>query len=309
MISVVIPTYKNKEQFIKNLGHNLFFLKECEVIVVNDSPQESLMKDLMIFPQIQLIENKTNLGFAGAIHRGIQQAKGNFILLLNNDVLLNDNFFLKAANILQKDEKMFAVSFAQKEKNITLVGKNQIYWKSGFFQHKKADNFKLGINGWAEGGACIINKKLYEKVGGFDPLYSPFYWEDVDLSYRAWKNGYQILFDPSIVVIHHHKSTIGKFFNSNWITEIAYRNQFIFIWKNIEDPVLLLSHLIHLLYSLPIMMFKDFAYVKGFIKAVFLLPAIIAKRKHYAITDYEVLSKFSCYSGVYPVRKKSRNSV
>lgn len=292
MISVVIPTYKNKEETIKNLEHNLPFLKGCEIVVINDNPQESLKPDFDLFPQIKLIENDTNLGFAGTIHRGIQKAKGNFVMLLNNDVLLHDTTYLKAAERLQKDENIFGISFSQKEKDNSIVGKNIIYWESGFFQHKKADNIKPGINGWAEGGACIINKKLYEKIGGFDPLYSPFYWEDIDLSYRAWKSGYKVLFEPNVLVTHYHESTIGKFFNTNWVTEIAYRNQFIFIWKNVENPTLLLSHLAHLLYSLPIMIFKDLNYVKGFIKAFLLFPTIISKRKHYKMRDQTILDKF-----------------
>jgi len=303
MISVVIPTYKNKDKFIKMMLHNLTFLKGCEIVVVNDDPQESLMKECRLFPHVTLIENKVNLGFAGAIHKGIQQTKNDYVMLLNSDVFLNDSSFTKSIDIFRKDKNIFAVGFLQKEKKPSLVGKNEIYWKKGFFQHKKANNIKPGINGWAEGGACIINKKLYEKVGGFDSLYSPFYWEDIDLSYRAWKSGYSIWFDPNILVTHHHESTIGQFFNARKITEVAYRNQFIFIWKNIEDSTLLLSHLLHLIYSLPIMIFKDLAYIKGFMKAIFLLPSIVTRRKHHTITDFEILNKFSCHSG------KSRNPV
>jgi len=303
MISVVIPTYKNKDKFIKMMLHNLTFLKGCEIVVVNDDPQESLMKECRLFPHVTLIENKVNLGFAGAIHKGIQQTKNDYVMLLNSDVFLNDSSFTKSIDIFRKDKNIFAVGFLQKEKKPSLVGKNEIYWKKGFFQHKKANNIKPGINGWAEGGACIINKKLYEKVGGFDSLYSPFYWEDIDLSYRAWKSGYSIWFDPNIFVTHHHESTIGQFFNARKITEVAYRNQFIFIWKNIEDSTLLLSHLLHLIYSLPIMIFKDLAYIKGFMKAIFLLPSIVTRRKHHTITDFEILNKFSCHSG------KSRNPV
>ena len=292
MISVVIPTYKNKEELIKNLKHNFEFLKDCEVIVINDDPDASITNDLKIFPDLILAENNTNLGFAGAVHRGIKQAKGDFIMLLNSDVLLNDTSYLKAIDMLRKDENTFAISFAQKEKDGTPVGKNQIYWESGFFQHKKASNLKTGINGWAEGGACIVNKKLYEKVGGFDSLYSPFYWEDIDLSYRAWKSGYQILFNPDILVTHHHESTIGTYFTKDKIRIIAYRNQFIFIWKNIENNALLLSHIGRLICSLPVMMFKDFSFVTGFWNALLLLPKIISKRKKSKINDKEILDKF-----------------
>ncbi|PJE58197.1 MAG: glycosyltransferase family 2 protein, partial [Candidatus Portnoybacteria bacterium CG10_big_fil_rev_8_21_14_0_10_36_7] len=48
-------------------------------------------------------------------------------------------------------------------------------------------------------------------LNGFDELYSPFYWEDIDLSYRAWKTGYTVLFDPQVLVEHHHETTIRTF--------------------------------------------------------------------------------------------------
>ena len=292
MISVIIPTFKNEEELIKNLKHNLPFLRGCEVIVVNDNPNRSIKKSLEVFPQIVLIENQKNLGFTGAVHKGIIHANKDYILLLNSDVVLTDSSYVKALDTMKKDQRVFAVSFAQKEKDGSTVGKNSIYWEKGFFQHKKAPDLKPGINGWAEGGSCMLNKRVYKEIGGFDPIYAPFYWEDIDLSYRAWKAGYEVLFDPEIVVTHHHESTIGKYFSQEYIKPIAYRNQFIFIWKNIENSTLLLTHLIRTKWSLPMMIFKDRSYVKGFLKALMLLPKVIAKRKHSKISDGEILEKF-----------------
>ena len=194
--------------------------------------------------------------------------------------------------MMREDKQIFAVSFAQKEKNGSIVGKNNIYWEKGFFQHKKAGDLKPGINGWAEGGSCMLNKNIYKEIGGFDSLFAPFYWEDIDLSYRAWKVGYEILFNPEIIVTHHHESTIGKYFSPASIKSVAYRNQCIFIWKNIEDSSLLLSNVARLLFSLPIMMFKDISYVKGFWSALLLLPKILRERTHSKISDKEILNMF-----------------
>lgn len=241
MISVVIPSYKNKELFLKNLKSNLPYLENCEVIVVNDYPQESLKEDLKDLP-LKLIENTENLGFAGAVNRGVAHATNKYVFLMNSDVDLPNANFKKALEHFEKNKKLFAVSLAQEEKDGTIVGKNKIYWQKGFFQHSKANNLNLGFNAWAEGGASIVDKQKFDAIGGFDELYKPFYWEDIDLSYRAWKSGYEILFDPTILVIHHHESTIGKYFSSGAVKKIAYRNQLIFIWKNITDRKLVFDH-------------------------------------------------------------------
>ncbi len=294
-ISVVIPVYKKIDQFISNLKENITFLKDCEIIIVNDDPSESLAPYLVDFKQIILIENKKNLGFAPTVNVGFAQVTNPYVLLLNSDVVLEDASFKKALEHF-KDKTVFAVSFAQKEKNGQIVGKNTIYWEKGFFQHKKSDNLNFGINGWAEGGSCLIDTNKFRDLNGFDEMFSPFYWEDIDLSYRAWEKGYQILFDPSIVVQHHHESTIGSYYKKLHITQIAYRNQLLFIWKNITNPGLLFTHVFYLkLFILKSILKGNMPFLKGYFQALLTLPTVIKKRnKNNSIQkDHEILSKFS----------------
>lgn len=268
MISVVIPTYKNKDQFLENLKHNLIFLKECEIVIVNDNPEQSLIKELNEYKNIVLIENNKNLGFGLAVNIGIQKAKNNIIMLLNDDVILNDESYKKAITDLSNNPKLFGISFAQKEKNESIVGKNIVYWKKGLFFHQQANDLLKGENGWAEGGSCIINKKIFLDLNGFDPIYKPFYWEDIDLSYRAKKAGYSVLFDPEILVEHHHESTIGKFFSKEYIKTISFRNQLLFTWKNTNLGQKII-HFLLLPYNILYYVIKgEFAFVKGFFRAV-----------------------------------------
>ena len=268
MISVVIPAYKNHNEFLKKLKNNLSYLNNCEIIIVNDNPEKSLKQELKPFKNIILLENKKNLGFSQTINHGVAKAKEEYVMLLNDDVVLHDESFLAAVKYFKKDPQLFAVSFSQKEKDGSIVGKNVVYWKNGLFFHQKADNLTFGDNGWAEGGACIIDKQKFQKLGGFDPIYSPFYWEDIDLCYRAKKAGYKILFDPNIMVEHHHESTIGKYFSKDYVKTIAFRNQFLFIWKNIRGGKIL-SHFLFLPFNLVYYIFKrEIAFIKGFFAAI-----------------------------------------
>lgn len=296
MISVIIPSYKNKELLLKNLKNNLPYLNDCEVIVVNDYPEESLQEDLKKLP-VKLIENPKNLGFGAAVNRGASQAAGEYLLFLNSDVELSNANFRKALDHFVKNKKLFAVSFAQEEKDGSIVGKNKFFWQNGFFRHSKADNLNFGFNGWAEGGASIIDKAKFDQLGGFDEIYKPFYWEDIDFSYRAWKSGYEVLFDPHIKVVHPHESTIGKYFTSGKVKKIAYRNQLIFIWKNISDFSLILNHLILFIPNLLSLLLKgQFSFLTAIIQAKLKLPQISQKRltqkKLYKLRDMEVLNIF-----------------
>ena len=75
-----------------------------------------------------------------------------------------------------------------------------------------------------------------------DPLFNPFYWEDIDLSYRAVKAGYALKFEKKSIVHHYHeKGKILTFFSGSLIQELL-RNQFVFIWKNMSDIDIIRSH-------------------------------------------------------------------
>lgn len=293
-ISVVIPVYKNTEMFLTNLKHNLQFLKQEEVIIVNDNPQESLITQLEPFKNVKLIENPTNLGFGSTVNNGVKAASHDYCMLLNTDVLLFDDSYKKGLTYFS-DPTTFAVSFAQKEKNDELVGKNKIYWKKGFFQHTRVYEQTWGENGWAEGGSCIIDRKKMQKLSGFDPIYNPFYWEDIDLSYRAWKAGYKIIFAPEIIVEHHHESTIGTYFSKNVVQTIAYRNQLLFIWKNITDHNLLMSHYLAVLKMLlSSLLNRDLNFIKGFTEALKKRSEITDNHRplSHSHTDHEILARF-----------------
>ncbi|MDA1317178.1 MAG: hypothetical protein O3B87_04095, partial [bacterium] len=196
----------------------------------------------------------------------------------------------------ENDDHLFAISLKQKEKDGSYVGKNLIFWNDGFVQHSKADDMISGINGWAEGGASLVDVAKFRTLGGFDELYAPFYWEDIDLSYRAWKRGYSILFTSDIEVEHHHETTISKYFTRRDITSIAYRNQLIFIWKNISSLSLIVSHKFALLKRIiRSILTGDGAFLYGFFQATLRFPAILIKRMKvpHNLTDHEIFSQFT----------------
>ncbi|MDH7476714.1 MAG: glycosyltransferase family 2 protein [Microgenomates group bacterium] len=300
MISVVIPTYKNKENFLKNLENNYPILSKYQIIIINDNPTISLKKNLANYKNLILLENKKNLGFGASVNLGVGLAKYNYILLLNDDVILDkNNNFAKLIFLFKNNPKLFAVSFAQKERRGKITGKNILYWRSGMIHHREAFDLKEGDNGWAEGGASLIDKDKFLALGGFDDLYYPFYWEDIDLSFRAWKRGYQLVFNPTVLVKHHHETTIGKYFSYDFIKTIAFRNQFIFVWKNITDKKLLFDHFFRLFGNLIYygIIKKQPYFIFGFLKGLLLIPKIFKRKnyekKYFMVKDEEILNKFN----------------
>ncbi len=267
-ISVIIPVYKNKELLKKSFENNYKHLKGCEIIVVNDFPEESIDDIFEKYTDVKLVVNEKNMGFALSVNRGAKEASGDLLFLLNSDVFLKDDSYKKAVKRFEESEKLFAVSFAQIEEDGQTVGKNNVFFKNGFIMHEQACDLMPGPTGWAEGGTCIIRKEYFVKLNGFDSAYSPFYWEDVDLSLRAKKHGWEVIFDPGILVEHHHASTIGKYYKDDFREVISYRNQFLCTWKNAsgsQKP----SHILQLPFVLvKSIMTGNWNLVKGFFKAV-----------------------------------------
>lgn len=278
-LSIIIPNYNGEEILKKNLPKVFDAVGDAEIIVVDDASADESMKVLNGFKErIRVIENEKNLGFSSTINRGVKEAKGDIVILLNSDVI-PERGFLEPLISHFKNDKIFAVGCMDKSvegKNIILRGRGIGCWKRGFLVHSRGEVDKTNTL-WVNGGSGVFRKSMWEKLGGFSALYDPFYWEDIDLSYRALKTGYKIVFEPKSVVVHEHdKGAIKNTYSNFEVKTIAYRNQFIFVWKNATDVDLQFLHLLWLPYHfVKAFVRKDLAFFKGFFDAFILLPEIV----------------------------------
>lgn len=286
-ISTVIPVYKHEELFLRNLEHNAPFLKKTEIIIVIDDPTSRGLKERIhaITPQAHVLHNAVNVGFSGSMNRGAKRASSPFLLFLNSDVKLLNTSYLTAIDMLKKNQNLFAVSFAQIEKNGSVVGANTAHLRSGIFEHSGKNATTACANLWPEGGSSLVRASYFQALNGYDELYAPFYWEDVDLGFRAWKRGYETIFSPDILVEHHHETTIRSFFSKKTITAIAQRNQFLFMWKNL-DRVSCLNQVLYIL--------KHPSLIPAALAACLKLTTLVQKRRiempFWKRTDEEVLA-------------------
>jgi len=130
------------------------------------------------------------------------------------------------------------------------------------------------------------------KLGGMDEkLFSPFYWEDVDMGYRAWKRGWLLYWEPKGLVTHKHETTISKI-PQKYRQRIQERNELIFAWKNFTSPILFRRHIAGLL--------KRAIRHPGYIRIVMMalgkikliLKARGREKKECKISDEAILSRF-----------------
>lgn len=278
-ISVVIPNYNGENILGKNLQKVIEAVGDAEIIVVDDASQDDSIKILNSFkPRVKILKNEKNLGFSSTVNEGVRQARGEIIVLLNTDVIPEKDF-LKPLVEHFKYKNIFAVGCMDKSienGKIILRGRGVGKWKRGFLVHSRGEIDKRNTL-WVNGGSGAFRKSIWEKLGGFSYFYNPFYWEDIDLSYRALKSGYEILFEPRSVVVHEHeKGAIKNKYSPNQIKTIAYKNQFIFVWRNATDFDLQLQHLFWLPYHfIKAILRNDLEFFRGFFNAFILLPKII----------------------------------
>jgi GT2 family glycosyltransferase len=312
-ISIIIPNYNGEKLLRKNLPSVLEAVHEykegkVEIIIPDDPSTDKSAKIIDDFIQfvreknisVKTVSNKNRneAGFSKNIQRGVSLATGDVLILINSDVRPHKNFLFPLLSHFA-DPKIFAVACMDESREngqTVLRGRGIGRFKKGFLMHKEGKLDKQNTL-WASGGSSAFRKSTWDKLRGLDILYNPFYWEDIDLSYRALKSGYNIIFEAKSVVIHEHEEgAIKNKFKPVQIQKIAYRNQFIFVWKNITDPMLLLSHVFWLPYHLVnAARRKDKAFFIGFYLALLQFSRVMKERervkKTFIISDKKILKE------------------
>ncbi len=241
-ISVIVTNWNGLDLLKKNLEQVIKMSPEAEEIIVADdaSPDKSVeyIKELQKkYSKLKLIANKNNLGFGKNSNKAISKSKGDLIVMLNSDIFPYSNYIKNALKHFS-DPNLFGVGFAE------LGHENwaRIFWKNGYIQHEPGkDISKTHITAWLSGGGSIVRKNIFQKLGGFDKVYEPFYCEDLDLGLRAWRSGYTLLWEPKCIVEHRHESTMSKF-SKGLLNYIKERNRLLSVWRNITDPKLIMTN-------------------------------------------------------------------
>ncbi|MCS7315480.1 MAG: glycosyltransferase [Bryobacterales bacterium] len=250
--SVVIPSWNGRELLERNLPSVVAALAgnpENEIIVVTngstDGTAEFLRRE---FPRVRLIEPGRNLGFGGGANAGVRAARNDVVVLLNNDMRVARDFLQPLLDGFD-DPGVFAVScqiyFSDPARRREETGLTEGWWENGSLRVRHREDQavqELYPCFYGGGGSCAFDRKKFLELGGFDEIYAPFYLEDADLGYRAWKRGWKVLYQPRSVVWHEHRGTIGKHFRVSQIGRVLERNRVLFAWKNIHDWRRLAEH-------------------------------------------------------------------
>lgn len=303
-VSVVIPTWNGAGLLRENLpplrDALLRWGGPWELIIVDDcgsDDSDAVVAELC--PEALLLRNQVNSGFSRTCNAGFARATQPVVLCLNNDVRVTDGFLAPLLAHFD-DDSVFAVT-----PNIVVEheGRNQgivrcLYGKGnlkGSFALRDEQS-PVRENLYAIGACVAYDRQKLELLGGYAAeLYTPYLFEDVDLSYRAWKRGWRSLYDPAGTVYHLSSATINRQGKRRKRT-IYFSNRFVFHWANLTDRLLLGKHLffamLHLMFC---WIWGDLVYYRAFGMALGRLPQIRDARRRAAgqqrLSDAEIMRR------------------
>ncbi|MDQ2711006.1 MAG: glycosyltransferase [Acidobacteriota bacterium] len=250
--SIIIPNWNGRDLLARSLPPLLSAIDlgyGNEIIIVDNASSDGSPDFIRgQFPEVRLLELSENRGFAGACNAAVSAAENEVVVLLNNDMRVRSGFL---APLLQhfSDPQVFAVSsqifFADPQRRREETGLTETWWSDGFLGvgHRVDPEIEVAYPcAYPGGGSSAFDRSKFLELGGFDSLFHPFYYEDTDLGRLAWKRGWKVLYEPSSIVFHEHRGTIGKHFSPAHIESILRKNAIVYCWKNIHDWRLLASH-------------------------------------------------------------------
>lgn len=231
LVYIVVLTWNGKTDTIECLNS----LKKIDypnykILVVDNASEDGTSEIVRSeFPEIELIINKENLRFAGGNNVGIDyslQRKSDYVLLLNNDTIVERNFLSQLIESAETNPKIGIVGpkiyFYSEPKRIWYAG-GKIEWWKGWISHvgiREIDNGKYETvreTDFITGCCMLIKREVVESIGKLDERYY-IYGEDVDYCIRAKAVGYNILFQPKAIIWHKLSVSTGGHLSwfKNW---------------------------------------------------------------------------------------------
>ncbi len=235
-ISVVIPTFNGETLLSMYLPPLIETLKnspsinEYEIIVVDDASEDNTVGFLTKeYPFVIILKNEKNSGFSKTINKGIFAAKCNLVLLLNNDMVVASDFFEKTIPFFEKEDTFGIFSQIRDTNGEKVIEGNKLpIFKHGKLHYQDDLNSASGYSLYLCGGNTLIDREKIREIEGFNELFSPFYFEDFDLSIVAWKKGWKCYYTDQTFCKHCHSITIKKHFTQEYVQHIFLRNKLLF---------------------------------------------------------------------------------
>jgi hypothetical protein len=224
-LSIIIVNYNAKELLRRCLQSIFRFQRDLEfevMVIDNHSEDGSIQMLKREYPQVKLLRNQRNLGFAAACNQGIRISRGRYILLLNPDTEFTSGGITRMVEFLNAHEKVgicgpqmidpqgeVLFSCRSFPSFLTAISSSQSFLNRFFPKNplskkyllKDMDRSQEREVDWVSGSSLLARRAVFEKIGLLDEIFF-MYVEDVDFCYRAKKSGFLVYYFPQVTVVH-----------------------------------------------------------------------------------------------------------
>lgn len=215
-VSIVIPAYNHWDYTItclKSISGNTE--GDYEVIVVDDASTDETPQVLSRVKRLDIVTNRENMGFVESCNQGARAARGRYLLVLNNDTIVTENWLAPLLAAAARDD-VGAVGPKLIYPDGTLQEAGGIIWNDGSgWNYGRGDdpgrpeyNYVREVD-YCSGAALLVKRQAFDEVGGFDSGFKPGYYEDTDLCFSLRDRGYKVMYQPRSVVVHFEGVTCG----------------------------------------------------------------------------------------------------
>jgi GT2 family glycosyltransferase/glycosyltransferase involved in cell wall biosynthesis len=243
-ISVVIPSRNGKDLLARQLPGILRELPPVsELIVVDNGSDDGTAEWLQSASPTVAVEVSTKaLSFAAAVNRGIARARYSHICLLNNDMLLDPGFFTALVRAFEEVPDLFCATAqirfpegARREETGKAVMAQGAPVDFPLRCDEPAPGENLTYVLYGSGGCSLYDARKLRALGGIDETYAPAYVEDLDVGYRAWRQGWPSVFVADAVVEHRHRATTSRYYTPEQLNIILELNYLKFLARTVAD--------------------------------------------------------------------------
>ena len=265
MLSIIITHHQTPvllKLCLKSIKESLSKTKiKREIFVVDSQANTEIQQQIKEkFPEVQFISFSENVGYAKIVNAGLKQAKGDYMLILNADIIILKDAIEKMLKFIQANSRVGIVgpqllTFANQIQDScfrqpdffgfmgftvarrTFFGK--LNWGKKLINQFLFKPYDLGISSWPvdwlQGSAMLVSRKAVEKIGLWDERFF-MYFEDTDWCRRFWKNGFEVVYLPQAQMAHYYYRSSKKWGGFldiilNKYTRLHIQSAFKYFWK------------------------------------------------------------------------------
>jgi len=251
-VAIVILNWNGKSFLEKFLPFAIRYNADYSEIIIadNDSSDDSVDFLKKNYPDIRIIINKENGGFAKGYNDALSQVDAEYYVLLNSDIEVTENWIEPVIELMDSDKSIAACqpklrSYFERNKFEYAGAAGGFISKYGYpfcqgrlfqsIEEDKGQYDEVKEVFWATGACMFVRAELYHKFGGLDNDFFA-HMEEIDFCWRLKNEGYKIMYCPNSMVFHVGGGTLPK--QSFRKTYLNFRNNFILLYKNLPSKLL-----------------------------------------------------------------------